>query len=223
VHKLDVVPVSALTAALSAHVHLVHTFSSLAGHRTLLVVYAMSAMRLRRLIPLSRRDWELGGLAALEEEDRVEHARYMQGKAIREKIADPDWRPWRYVLNHLDFIDKLSQLTSTGNVPRQVVASDEELNVLCGLLSYAPRATRCFYVAEKKFGNLQRASVALGKRSNSIWMLRYRLWVQAGLTNHHRPIHSIRLRGSVLARLRSAYQGKRKLTHLRLQKVNLRT
>jgi len=43
----------------------------------------------------SVREWELLGLASLEEEDQLEEARHLQRKATGDKIADPEWRPWR--------------------------------------------------------------------------------------------------------------------------------
>ena len=48
------------------------------------------------LLPVaSVREWELLGLASLEEEDKLEEARHQQRKATGDKIADPEWRPWR--------------------------------------------------------------------------------------------------------------------------------
>ena len=47
------------------------------------------------LLPVaSVREWELLGLASLEEEDKLEEARHQQRKATGDKIADPEWRPW---------------------------------------------------------------------------------------------------------------------------------
>ena len=43
----------------------------------------------------SVREWELLGLASLEEEDKLEEARHLQRKSTGGKIADPEWRPWR--------------------------------------------------------------------------------------------------------------------------------
>lgn len=48
------------------------------------------------LLPVaSVREWELLGLASLEEEDKLEEARHLQRKSTGDKIADPEWRPWR--------------------------------------------------------------------------------------------------------------------------------
>ena len=194
--------------------------SSGAANSTL--AFTTQGLCLKRLHFVSRRHWELGGLAALEEADEAENARYKQSKAIREKIADPEWRPWRYVTCQLlDFRVIRKQLPTT------CLARLTHLNVsphlACNSLLRAPRPARCFLVAERKCRKLRRAKEALGGTFNSIWTLRRRLWVQAAVvgTNHHRPIHLIRLRGSALAQLRSDCQEKRMLTQLRLQTVNL--
>lgn len=79
------------------------------------------------------RHWELRELAALEAEDRSEHGRYERSKSIREKIANPNWRPWRYACG-ISLVSLISSVTydfhSMEAIPARVLQNSRSCRLL---------------------------------------------------------------------------------------------